>query len=242
MDENTDNENEELEIPLGREIKFEDIELPKFYNDNFMTRTPDCFIINSDYGGEFFPSKVKTTIMSFGVVFGHGSLLFLFFLPKEQMLWIFFIFFFNMSLFWWAFACANIKTQFIFSNDGLNVHSKQGSLFIPREDIKDIYIKEVEETREPSYKVYHIYLNYFIIITFKKKVYIPYPKEYKDDILFLNEYKFKDSKTLKENKNKVFVSYLVQEMKKALNFSRNEENVEDLEEKKSIVSLKKISS
>ena len=44
----------------------------------------------------------------------------------------------------------NIKTQFTFSSRGFNIYSKKGSLFIQKENIKNIHIEFEEKTYKNS--------------------------------------------------------------------------------------------
>lgn len=248
MDENTD--NEELEFPLGRELTIEDIEYPREIDKNFMQLTDDKFIINTT-GGDFFPNKYLLILqissflylfpflfilpivfdnnntnnifidairgLGFGIFFVGGGILFMLFLNKLCDL-------------------TSIKTTFTFSNEGINISSKKGSLFIPKDNIENIKMRETKNQDRAD-----IFIKYDIIFEFKTLIYIPYIKEYKDTVTFLGDGHFFEE-IIGRNQVKFFMYYVLQEIKKTLHFSRNKENVEDMKEKKSIVSLKKNSS
>ena len=228
-----DNKEEKIEDVNSSKIEEQEI-LKKLtiWNKDLIKKGPNNTLIINSSGGEFFPNKVIPIVAPYFLIFGFGSLLmcvcshFNFLVSNEQTLWLFLIFILNMILFLVVSILTSIKAEFIFSSNGIDIHSKKGSLFIPKEDINEIYIEEVEEMRQaaPNKKEVGSIIHY-ITFTFKKEIYITYAKTYKKKITFLPDIKFIEYvynsyayDTGIVINPKIQASYIVQEIKKALEF------------------------
>lgn len=182
------------------------IDLPFSFNKDFIQKTSDSFIINAINGGEFFPNK-KTILISIISVILFLLSIPLFFIVGNMM-WIVFVYYFLAGiLIYYLFKKTDVKTQFIFSSNGLNINSKKGSLFIQKENFDDIH---VEFDKFYSMKLNHTFFYYHIVFSFKKTIYIPYTGKNKEKINFVNDYSFVD------DKGKYLAFYIVKEIKKAL--------------------------
>ena len=201
----------------GEEIKLNNVNIPFGLNKDFMQKEGDNFIINSKGGGDFFPNKAMTTMIITALLSVITSSIFLFVLPTPQKVWVFAYLIFLVILFYVWFVLTSIKTTFIFSSHGIDIHSRKGSLFIQKKDIEDIYV-ETKERRIPIKGGEIVYKVYEIVITFRYRIYIPYTKESIRTANFLYEYDFKDDNVIESNSNKMFLEYIVQEIKKALEF------------------------
>ena len=199
----------------GEEIKLNNVNIPFGLNKDFMQKEGDNFIINSKGGGDFFPNKAMTTMIITALLSVITSSIFLFVLPTPQKVWVFAYLIFLVILFYVWFVLTSIKTTFIFSSNGIDIHSRKGSLFIQKKDIEDIYV-ETKERRIPIKGGEIVYKVYEIVITFRYRIYIPYTKESIRTANFLYEYDFKDDNVIESNSNKMFLEYIVQEIKKAL--------------------------
>ena len=183
-----------------------DINLPLSFNKDFIQKTSDSFIINAINGGDFFPNK-KTILISIISVILFLLSIPLFFIVGNMM-WIVFVYYFLAGiLIYYLFKKTDVKTQFIFSSNGLNINSKKGSLFIQKENFDDIH---VEFDKFYSMKLNHTFFYYHIVFSFKTPIYIPYTGKTKEKINFVNDYSFVD------DKGKDLAFYIVKEIKKAL--------------------------
>lgn len=193
---------------IGKEIKFEDIKVPLGFNKDFIQKNSDSFTINAISGGEFFPNKeMPKIIITIIVSFIVGCNFINSFPEDKQFLLFFYLLFLGILAYFWI-KFTNIKTKFNFSFEGINIHSRKGSLFIPKENIKDIYINSEETADDEGRK----YIHYKIIFEFYQPIYIPYPKTNKHQVIFLSNFY-----TFVDEPGKTIVCYIVQEIKKALN-------------------------
>ena len=176
------------------------------FNKDLIQKTSDCFVINAINGGEFFPNKITTLTYIISVILFLLSIP-LFFIIGD-MIWIIVVYYFlsGILIYFW-FKSKDIKTQFIFSFKGLDIKSKKGTLFIPKENFSDVHI---EFDKLYVMKLNHTYFYYHILFLFKTPLYIPYTGKMKEKINFLNDYYFVDD----NGKNLAF--YIVKEIKKAL--------------------------
>lgn len=168
-----------MEEENKEEIKLEGLQFP---NDFKFQQTSNGFKVNTAKGGEFFPNKlalVFSYLMStlFLLCFFILAPYFCFFqknivVAGASLLFSFFI----LIPYMFAVNITNIKTEYTFSSNGINVTSQKGSLFIPKEKIKNMYIKELKGVTSKNYTYYY----YPIYIEFKEPLYIPYTKKYKE--------------------------------------------------------------
>ena len=186
-------------IYTGDEIQLENIKLPFGCNKNLIEKKSDNFTLNSVSGGEFFPNREMTKILLSNIGFAAIGFIAL---PFE---WVFFYLIFLAILGYMWVMSTNIKTQFTFSSKGLNIYSKKGSLFIQKENIKNIHIEFADRTYRNSTNRY-----YTIFVTFNEDVYFPYTKESKKKVTLLQYYSFAD------DEGKICTQYIKQEIKKVL--------------------------
>ena len=118
----------------GEEIKLNNVNIPFGLNKDFMQKEGDNFIINSKGGGDFFPNKAMTTMIITALLSVITSSIFLFVLPTPQKVWVFAYLIFLVILFYVWFVLTSIKTTFIFSSNGIDIHSRKGSLFIQKKE------------------------------------------------------------------------------------------------------------
>lgn len=189
------------------QMKLEDIEFPKDFKFEF---TSNGFKVNST-GGEFFPNKSTFLFLVIFVIFCLafivlepylGEMLKKYnspyntnYLPAEVELLIIalgpaLIIVFNLFLGRIIFKMFDVKTEYNFSRSGINISSKKGSLFIPKENIAKIY-HEKEKIHEGTY----VYIRYYILLDFKKKLYIPDTKLNIKKVNLFGDSLFKDKKT-----------------------------------------------
>lgn len=209
------------------EIKFEDIKFPFGVNNkNFIKKIGDNFIINSKGGGDFFPNPIDKKINKIDankqliicqVIMIILFLLFCFFLNIYPTIWtiiiLLFSFFVIGIILIICLSLFNIKTEFVFSPEGINISSKKGKLFISKDDIKSVELIKERKQNMNRKECTHVY----IVIHFNKFVYIPYINSNELQIKFLNDYYFSENEFF-GNSNKMFLEYIVQEIKKALEF------------------------
>ena len=206
---------------MDDEIKFENVTVPFGLSKDFMQKERCNFIINSKGGGDFFPNKAMTTLTITALVSVLSACIVLFLLPDKQKFWIVLYLIFLGILFYVWFVLTSIKTSFIFSSNGIDIHSRKGSFSIPKKDIEDIYV-ETTERRIPMRGGDLVYKVYTVVITFRHRIYIPYTKESIRTANFLYEYDFKDclgdGLGIQNDCQStfIFVSYIVQEIKRAL--------------------------
>ena len=211
---------------MNDEIKFEDIKFPFGLSKDFMQKEGANFIINSKEGGDFFPNR-NLKIMEITAIFCCLGIFFLGCIicihsnNEDNVQYINFIFtylIFMAILFPYWYLSSLIKTTFTFSSNGIDIHSKKGSLFIPKEDIETFEIAVEPKSDSSGNTIYY----YYIFLNLKKDIYIPYTKEYKNSLKLFNEYYFKSTLELEDDINiyKMFLSYLIQEMKKALDLNK----------------------
>lgn len=203
------------------EIKIQDVKIPFGINKNFMKKEGGNFIINSKEGGDFFPNRSLniigiTATFCLLVIFvwvylcthsnNEGTV--------QTINFIYPYLIFMAILFPCWYLSSLIKTTFTFSSEGLNINSKKGSLFIPKEDIETLEIAFEPKSDSSGNTIYY----YYIFLNLKKDLYIPYTNEYKNSLKLLNEYYFKSYSVLEDDNNiyKIFLSYIIQEIKKAL--------------------------
>ena len=186
-------------IYTGDEIQLENIKLPFGCNKNLIEKKSDNFTLNSFSGGEFFPNREISKILLSSIGFAAIGLIAL---PSE---WVFFYLIFLTILGYIWLMATNIKTQFTFSSRGFNIYSKKGSLFIQKENIKNIHIEFADRTYRNSTNRY-----YTIFVTFNEDVYFPYTKESKKKVTLLQYYSFAD------DEGKICTQYIKQEIKKIL--------------------------
>ena len=184
------------------EIKFENLKMPLAVRKDFLQRTSTHLIINAGSDNVFFPNKTAPFLFTSWSLISSVLIIISMFHPKEEQIYFLAIFFLITIIIcvWWAKT--DIKTEFNISSAGIDVHSRVGSLFIPKENIKDIYIIEKEQIVN---RVKSTYLN--TVIEFKSPVHIPYTREYVEKIDFLNNYRF-------INEYQKITYYIVQEMRK----------------------------
>lgn len=207
------------------EIKFQDVKIPFGINKNFITKKDDNFIINSKFGGDFFPNKTKKIIettaqISFGIyIILMFVILFLYNnerLSIEVVIYCILPFIFMGILFPSWYSLTSIKTQFIFSSNGIDINSQKGKIFIFKEDIDSVKISIDKKTHKGN-----DFYFYSIVLNFKKRIDIPYIYEKKYSAKILEEYNFYDGEDTRTKF--ILVSYIIQEIRKALelNYKRN---------------------
>ena len=218
-----------MEEENKEEIKLEDLQFPK---DFIFQQTSNGFKVNTAKGGEFFPNK-------FALVFGYLiSTLFLlcffilapyfcFFQKNIVVAGALLLFsFFIIIPYMFAVNITNIKTEYTFSSNGINVTSKKDSLFIPKEKIKNMYIKQLKgiTSRNETYYYYPIY------IEFKEPLYIPYTKKNKEIVnLFL------DNRTEKN-----ISLFILQELDKTFDLNYLDNCFEEMNKKENNISINEI--
>lgn len=195
-------------------ILLEDLKFPKDFKFEF---TSNGFKVNST-GGEFFPNKSTDIVIVLVIIY---VICFIFGFPYLEQLWHDYNSPYNTNYFppeidlliicvvpalifcWPAFVIpilfkmCNVKTEYNFSRSGINISSKKGSLFIPRENISKIYYEKEKEQKSKDYYIRkdNYYIRYYILLDFKKKVYIPDTKLTIDKVCLFGDSIFKDKKT-----------------------------------------------
>ena len=195
-----DEESKNEYIYTGDEIQLENIKLPFGCNKNLIEKKSDNFTLNSFSGGEFFPNREISKILLSSIGFAAIGLIAL---PSE---WVFFYLIFLTILGYIWLMATNIKTQFTFSSRGFNIYSKKGSLFIQKENIKNIHIEFADRTYRNSTNRY-----YTIFVTFNEDVYFPYTKKSKKKVALLDKYYL-----FVDDEGKKSTQYIKQEIKKVL--------------------------
>ena len=191
-------------IYKGDEIQLENIKLPFGCNKNLIEKKSDNFTLNSVSGGEFFPNREMTKILLSNIGFAAIGFIAL---PFE---WVFFYLIFLAILGYMWVMSTNIKTQFTFSSKGLNIYSKEGSLFIQKENIKNIHIEFEEKTYKNSTGT-STSRYYTIFVTFNEDVYFPYTKKSKKKVALLDKYYL-----FVDDEGKKSTQYIKQKIKKIL--------------------------
>ena len=107
------------------------------------------------------------------------------------------------------YSLTSIKTQFIFSSNGIDINSQKGKIFIFKEDIDSVKISIDKKTHKGN-----DFYFYSIVLNFKKRIDIPYIYEKKYSAKILEEYNFYDGEDTRTKF--ILVSYIIQEIKKAL--------------------------
>lgn len=213
------------------EIKLEDV---KFPSDFKFEQTSNGFKVNTETGGEFFPNKANI----FGYLF-LASFLFSIFGPLyfgstkyydesiKNILCIgsFFSVFFMLAIFIFIGKITSIKTEYIYSVNGIKVTSKKGTLFIPKSNIKDIQLKKLISNGCESYEYYNIY------IELKKALYIPYTKKYKERINLFLDHQFKEENTAR---------FLFQQLDKTFDLNYVDNYFEEINEEEKNISINEI--
>ncbi len=229
---------------LNKEIELKDVKSPLGMAKDIIDKNSESnkFIINEPIGSNFFPKHRITTFRAIlSILIGLAS--FYFFTVIDKILYkilkinhclsilILCILFFLVLYIVGKFT--SNKTKLIFSSDGMNINSRSGSLFIPKDDIENVFVKETQSVKIKNKNIqYDVsvkckkpeYIQYDIILKFKKPVHNPYSKEDKSEIKLLQEFQIKsyffyipDLKYKDIENTRNFTYYIVQEIKKALN-------------------------
>lgn len=177
-------------------------------------QTSSGFKVKSSTGGEFFPNRFENLILiSFFIVLFAYPFLFSKQLKNIELyldnhpfgniigtflrLGILCIIFFVGYYF---YKMTSTETEYLFSNSGININSKKGSLFISRDNIDEVVIKEKEESTK-----YGKYYYYQIILHLKTDLYIPATKQSKREVNLFKDIEFKEdiifSQTMEKMKN-----------------------------------------
>ena len=194
----------------------------KFPNDFEFERTDNGFKVNST-GGEFFPNKFWIPIIISLIVFsavggGLGFTYIKFYIQRFHELSEYFetieyflIFVFILCIFFLGMylkKITDIQTVYDFSSAGVNISSKKGTVFIEKNNIVDIYVKdEIVYTKSGKYTRYHIFFK------LKNPLFIPYTNQNKNIIEF-----FKDSE-LHDRIDKNVIRFILKEIQDTFGFN-----------------------
>lgn len=229
---------------LNKEIELKDVKTPWGMDKNIIDENSDSdkFIINEPIGSNFFP-KHKLTIFRIiiSILIGLASFYFVTIMDEilykilkinhclsALILWILlFLVVYIVSKF------TSNKTQLTFSSKGIDVHSRSGKLFIPKDNIENVFVKETQSVKIKNKTIqYDVsvkckkpeYIQYDILLKFKQPVHNPYSKEDKSEIKLLQEFQIKsyffyipDLKYKDIENTRNFTYYIVQEIQKRLN-------------------------
>lgn len=239
-----------------KEIKFKDVKPPWGLDKNIIDENSDSnkFIINEPIGSNFFPKHRPTTFrIILAILIGVAS--FYFFTLMGEILYKILkinhclsILILWMLLFFVVYIVSKFtsnKTQLTFSINGIDVHSRSGSLFIPKDNVENVFVKETQNVKYKNKNIqYDVsvkckkpeYIQYDIIIKIKQPLHNPYLKEDKIEIKLLQEFKIKsyffyipDLKYKDIENTRNFTYYIVQEIKRALDLIKeNKEKKNDL--------------
>ena len=226
---------------INERIDIKDVKIPFGVNRDLIDKKNSTlykFIMNEPIGGDFFPNKILPIIMILGIALFVPYML----LPNMLMSFLHLnnvllltnagisiilnviIYFIAMYL---VVKLVSIKTKIIFSSNGIEAKSRKGKLFIPREDIEDVFVRETQgiETSHGEGDVTHHfpYIQYDMIVKFKRPVHFSSDNKDKNEIKLLKEYNLKSYlKTWNSKKPELFyikttknlTYYIVQQIRK----------------------------
>lgn len=214
------------------EIKLQDI---NFLGDFQYTKTNDGFKINAN-GGEFFPHKNTSLFSTFSyliliIIFSIVLLLGFSICLKNVI-----IFVIGLPVCSFLLIAAivkmkyltNVKAEYIFSPDGINIISEKGTMVIPKTNIKNMYIKELTMSNGNEGEIVYYYS---ILISFKEFLYIPYTNQNKETVNLFIDYPFFEEKT---------ASFLLQELNKTIHINYVDNYFEEKEKEKQLIDINEI--
>ena len=157
----------------------------------------DTFVINLKDGGEFFPNKeIGKIAITYAFSYSMIWVLLMCLPDNSQMYWIF-IYIISVSvifLIWYLLT--NVKAKCIFDKEGINISSKKGTLFISKQNVKNISVKIRKETYRTKHGNEIVEYFYYILLEFKEKIYIPYARESKTAVVVLDNFQCEEGKKI----------------------------------------------
>ena len=171
-------------------IDIKDVKIPVGINRDVIDKknsTSSTFIMNEPIGGDFFPSQFVLPIIIGGMIlwipmtiFVNYILQFLFHIINTGGPILFFWIFYFIAIYLGVKLTSN-KTKLTFSSQGIEAESRKGKFFIPREDVEDVYVKEIQgiQTSHGRGNIthHHPYIQYDMIMKLKKPLSTPYINE-----------------------------------------------------------------
>ena len=228
---------------LNKPIEFKDVNPPWGMDNKIIDENsePNKFIINEPIGSNFFP-KHRPTIFRTLIAILIGFASFYFFTVMDTILYkifkinhclsILILLILLLAILKFVSKFTSNTTKLTFSDKGIDVKSRSGTLFIPKENIENIFVKETQGVKFKNKNVqYDVsvkckqpeYIQYDMFLKFKQPVHNPYSKEDKSEIKLLQEFTIKSYffyipnlkyKDIENTRN--YTYYIVQEIKKAL--------------------------
>lgn len=217
---------------INERIDIKDVKIPFGVNQDFIDKensTSNKFIINEPMGGDFFPNEILPIIMIGSILLFVPSMILLMMLINflnlnyilMPILVIYpIIYFIAMDR---VFKLMINKTKVTFSSSGIEAESRKGKLFISREDIEDVFVKEIQGIAKTGrHKTRTPYIQYDMMIKLKKTVHFSSDNKDKNEIKLLKEKDMRgyltksDSNTpeLSAETKKKFSYYIVQQIRK----------------------------